>query len=86
MKRISTKLIALLLVAAFLPLTLFGILSIWTARTAAFREVNQGHLAVAQRAADQIQSYVADRVAILQALAQHLGQTDLQPWQKERVR
>lgn len=85
MKRISTKLIVLLLVAAFLPLTLFGLLSIWTAREAAFQEVNQGHLAVARRAAEQIDTYVVDRVAILQALAQHLGQTDLQPWQKERV-
>jgi len=85
MKRISTKLIALLVVAALLPLTLFGILSIWTARAAALREVQQGHLDVARRAADQIQAYVADRTAILEALTQHLSQTDLQPWQKERV-
>ena len=85
MKKISTKLIVLLVAAALLPLTLFGLLSIWTARTAAFQEVNEGHLAVAKRAAAQIQSYVADRMAILQALAQHLGETDLQPWQKERV-
>jgi len=85
MKRISTKLIVLLVAAALLPLTLFGLLSIWTARTAAFQEVNQGHLAVAKQAADQIRFYVADRVAILQALAQHLGQTDLRPWQKERI-
>lgn len=85
MTKLSTKLIVLLIAAALLPLTLFGLLTIWTAREAAFQEVNQGHLAVAKRAADQIQSYVADRVEILQALAQHLGQTDLQPWQKERV-
>ena len=85
MKRISTKLIVLLVAAALLPLTLFGLLSIRTARTTAFQEVNQGHLAVAKQAADQIRFYVADRVAILQALAQHLGQTDLRPWQKERI-
>ena len=85
MSKISTKLVLLLIVSALLPLTIFGIFAIWTSRDAALRAVEQGHLSVATRAADQIQHYVANRVAILQALSQHLGQTDLELWQKERI-
>ncbi|MEW6325546.1 MAG: cache domain-containing protein, partial [Nitrospirota bacterium] len=83
--KVSTKLSFLLGAAGLLPLTLFGLVSIWTARNAAYQAVEHGHLSVAQRAAAQIRDYIENREAILRALAQHLGQTDLQPWQKERI-
>ena len=85
MRNLSTKLVLLLVVAALLPLCVFGVLAIRSAREAAFQAIEQGYLPVAERAAAQINDYVINSEAILRALAQHLGQTDLQPWQKERV-
>ncbi len=85
MNKVSRKLIILLIIAALVPMTVFGVTAIWTAREMARRIVAEENLEVAKRAADQIKQYIDNGIAILEALAQNLGKTDLLTWQKERI-
>jgi len=85
MKRISTKLIILLVSAALIPLVLFGIFSIMASRTATYRSVSEGNLNVAKRAADQIELYVENGIQILKGIAENINRTHLEPWQKETI-
>src|SRR3990172_3002322 len=85
MNKVSRKLILLLILAALVPITLFGIIAIWTARDMARKIVVEENLAVARRASHQIKQYVDNGIAILEAMAQNLGKTDLLTWQKERI-
>lgn len=85
MRRLSFKLTLLLILAALLPLTLYGMASIWTSRRASYRLVAEGNLNVARRAAEQIELYVANDLRILRALAENLSRIGLQSWQKEAI-
>jgi signal transduction histidine kinase len=85
MKRISTKLIILLVSAALIPLVLFGIFSIMTSRAANYRSVSEGNLNVAKRAADQIGLYVQNAIQILKGIAENVNRTHLETWQKETI-
>ncbi|MFQ5842667.1 MAG: cache domain-containing protein, partial [Thermodesulfobacteriota bacterium] len=85
MKRISTKLIILLVSAALIPLVVFGILSIMASRTANYRSVSEGNLNVAKRAADQIELYVQNGTQIIKGIAENINRTHLKPWQKETI-
>ncbi len=85
MKRISTKLIILLVSAALIPLVVFGIFSIMASRAANYRSVSEGNLNVAKRAADQIELYVQNGTQILKGIAENISRTRLEPWQKETI-
>jgi signal transduction histidine kinase len=85
MKRISTKLIILLVSAALIPLVLFGILSIMASRTANYQSVSEGNLNVGKRAADQIELYVQNGIQILKGIAENINRTNLETWQKETI-
>ena len=85
MKRISTKLIILLVSAALIPLVLFGIFSIMASRAANYRSVSEGNLNVAERAAGQIELYVENGTQILKGIAENINRTHLEPWQKETI-
>jgi len=85
MKRISTKLIILLVSAALIPLVLFGIFSIMASRAANYHSVSEGNLNVAKRAADQIELYVQNGTQIFKGIAENVNRTHLQPWQKETI-
>jgi signal transduction histidine kinase len=85
MNKVSTKLMLLLILAALVPMTFFGIIAVWTSRDAARQIVAEENLQIAKRAAEQIEQYVAGNMAILEALAQNLAKTDLKDWQKERM-
>jgi methyl-accepting chemotaxis protein len=85
MKRISTKLIVLLVSAALIPLVLFGIFSIMASRNANYRSVSEGNLNVAKRAADQIDLYVQNGIQILKGIAENISRTHLETWQKETI-
>lgn len=73
MKSLSAKLIILLVIAGFVPLIVYGILSIWTSRYFNFKVVKEGNINVAKRAAEEIDLYITNRVSILNALLQNLG-------------
>jgi len=85
MKKISTKLIILLILAALIPLAIFGTLAIITSRSANYEAVSEGNLNVARRAADQIELYVTNAIYILRAIAENINRTYLEDWQKERI-
>ena len=85
MNKVSTKLILLLILSALVPMTLFGIIAVRTARDAARQIVADENLQVANRAAHQIEQFVNNSTAVLEALAQNLAKTDLKSWQKERM-
>jgi len=85
MKKISTKLVILLVAAALIPLVLFGIFSIMTSRAANYRSVSEGNLNVAKRAADQIELYVQNGIQILKGIAENVNRIRLEPWQKETI-
>ncbi len=84
-KSIAWKLVALLVLAALLPLTMFGAISVWQARKTAREVVLQGNMRVAERAADQIYQYINNSIAILRSTAENVSRVDLKPWQRERV-
>ncbi|MDD5434935.1 MAG: hypothetical protein PH343_05845, partial [Nitrospira sp.] len=67
MKSISAKLITLLVIAGFVPLIVYGGLSVWTSRYVNSRVVKDGNINVAKRAAEEIDLYVTNRVTILNA-------------------
>lgn len=77
MKSISSKLILLLIMAVLFPLSLYGILSIWTSRHFNFKAVTEGNINVAKRAAEEIDLYVTNSIAILNALSQNLGRFNI---------
>jgi len=85
MTKISRKLILLLVLAALVPMSISGAVSIWTAREMAKKIVMEVNLEVAKRASHQIAQYLKNSEAILEALARTLSKNDLRPWQKERT-
>lgn len=82
---LSKKLIVILILVALVPISLFGLLAIWTSRETTYRSVAEGNLNVAIRAAEQIDLYVDNSLTILEALAQNLSKSDLAVWQKQRM-
>lgn len=84
MKSISAKLSLLLIIAVFVPLIVYGILSIWTSRYFNSMVVKDGNINVAKRAAEEIDLYVINRVSILNALLQNLGRFQI-PLQEQKI-
>ncbi len=85
MKKISSKLILLLVLSALAPLLLFGIISILSSRNTAYKSISEGNLNVALRAAEQIDLYATNGIRILNAVAQNINRTNLNDWQKETI-
>ena len=75
----------LLATAAVVPLLSYGIVSIYSLRDGTRRSVITGNLNVARRAAEQIQLYVETNIKILKGLASDLKDTNLEPWQQDRI-
>lgn len=84
MKSISAKLITLLVIAGFVPLIVYGGLSVWTSRYFNSRVVKDGNINVAKRAAEEIDLYIINRVTILNALLQTMGKFNI-PLQEQRL-
>ena len=85
MKSISRSIAMLVATAALLPLLIYGLVSLRTLRTGTEQSVVAGNVAVATRAAEQIELYIADSLQILQAAGNEVQGTYLQPWQQERI-
>jgi signal transduction histidine kinase len=75
----------LLAAAGILPLLLYGAVSIFSLRDATRRSVITGNENVARRVAEQIALYVQTNVDILQSVASNLEDTNLEPWQQDRI-
>jgi signal transduction histidine kinase len=85
MNRIATRFALLLAAAAVVPLLAYGAVSITSLSASAEETVTQGHIDVARRAAREIEIYVTSSVRILNAVAADLQDTNLEPWQQERI-
>lgn len=83
--RIATKLVLLLIAASSLPLILFGTIAFRQVRTATELSVTEGNANVSRRAAEEIDHYVRNGVAVLESGAENISNADLKPWQKERI-
>jgi len=84
-KHISTRFALLVAAAAVVPLLLYGFVSILSLQRGTRKEVVQGNLNVATRAAEEIRRYVSTNAELLKALAANLQNTDLQQWQQDRI-
>lgn len=68
-----------------MPLLVYGAVSIYSLRDATRRSVIAGNENVARRVAEQIELYVQTNVDILHSLAGNLENTNLEPWQQDRI-
>ena len=75
----------LLAAAAVLPLLAYGGVSVYSLRRGTQQSVIDGNLNVARRASAEIAHYIDNNAAILRALSSDLHNTDLQPWQQDRI-
>ncbi|MCX5859254.1 MAG: ATP-binding protein [Proteobacteria bacterium] len=85
MKRLSYKFIRLLLIAALIPIAIFGAISIYSSRKVAYERVVQGNQNVARRAASEIEIYLKNSVDTMKTLADNLSNVNLNSAQKERI-
>ena len=85
MKGITWRFVLLVATAAVAPLLIFGVVALQSLRTGTTRSVVDGNLAIAERAAEQIDLYVATTVRILGTVAADLQGTSLRPWQRDRI-
>src|SRR4051794_16650934 len=84
-RHIAIRFALLLAFAAVAPLLAYGIVSLYTLQRGTRESVITGNQNVASRAAEEIRRYVSTNAAMLKAVAADLQETELQPWQRERV-
>ena len=82
---ITARFVAAVATAAIAPLMIYGLVSIYSLRTGNESLVINGNLNVATQVARQIDQYMNSNVEILQSVAAELRNTDLEPWQRERI-
>jgi two-component system, NtrC family, sensor kinase len=85
LKHITSRIVLLVAAAAILPLLVYGVVSIYSLREGTQTSVISGNINVANRAAQEIRLYIDTNVKILQTLASDLEDTNLEPWQQDRI-
>jgi len=83
--KITGRFVSAVATAAVAPLLVFGIVSIYSLRTANETSVAEGNLNVARQVAQQVAQYMSANVKILRAVAAELRSTDLRQWQQDRI-
>lgn len=84
-RRIAAKFALILARAAFVPLFAYGVVSLQSLQRGTRDSIIAGNQNVAGRAAEEINRYVSSHADILKALASDLQDTELQPWQQDRI-
>ncbi len=84
-RSIAYKLVLFLLLAAILPLALYGMISLWQARATAKSAVVVGNHRIAERAADQINQYVVKTLGGARLVGEDINHPDLKDWQRQRT-
>ena len=84
-RRIAIRFALILAIAAVVPLILYGVVSLFSLQRGTRETVIIGNQNVAGRAAEEIQRYVLSHSEILKALGADLQDTELQPWQQDRI-
>ncbi|MGE3512624.1 MAG: ATP-binding protein [Vicinamibacterales bacterium] len=84
-RRIAVRFALILAGAAVMPLLAYGLVSLLSLQRGTRETVIVGNQNVAGRAAEEISRYVAGHAEILRALGADLQDTELQPWQQDRI-
>jgi len=84
-RHISVRFALILAMAAILPLVAYGVVSLLSLQRGTRESIVAGNQNVATRAAEEIRRYIATNAEILKSVAAHLKNTDLAPWQQDRV-
>jgi signal transduction histidine kinase len=84
-RRITSRFVLLIATAAFLPLALYGAVSVSSLRSGTDESVRAGNLNVAKQAAEQVEDYMQHNTRVLQLLGSELGSIGLTPWQLEQT-
>lgn len=85
MSVVGRGVVVLLVLAAVVPLGLYGLLSVRAGQRDAGRIVLEAQRGAAVRTAEQISLLVSGSLDLLHSLADNLQRADLKDWQKERV-
>jgi signal transduction histidine kinase len=85
MKRITSKFVLLIAIAAVLPLIIYGWVSIRSLRDGTETSVRDGNLKVAEQVAEQVSLYMQNNARVLQAVGTELGANELDQWQQDRI-
>jgi signal transduction histidine kinase len=85
MKRITSRFVLLIALAAVLPLFLFGYVSINSLRNGTEISVREGNGKVAKQVSEQVSMYMRHNTRVLQTIGNNLGSTDLEPWRQDRI-
>jgi signal transduction histidine kinase len=85
MTSIRARLVLLVATAAIAPLVAYGFVSVQLLRTGTEQSVASDARAIAMRAAEQIDRYIAHNLDLLEALSADLRSTSLERWQQERI-
>jgi signal transduction histidine kinase len=84
-RHIATRFALILAVAAMVPLFAYGAWSLLTLQRGTRESIINGNLNVANRAAEEIRRYIVGNAEILKALGADLQDTNLEPWQQDRI-
>jgi len=85
MRRITSRFVLLIALAAVLPLVIFGYFSINSLRNGTELSVRDGNGKVAKQVAEQVSMYMQHNTRVLQSVGNNLGATELAPWQQDRI-
>ncbi len=85
LKRITSRFVLLIAMAAILPLVLYGVVSVTYLRNGTRASVQDGNLKVAKQVAEQVSMYMQHNERVLQSIGSEFGATGLTPWQQERI-
>ena len=83
--KITGRFVLAIATAAVAPLLIFGVVSIYSLRTANETSVTDGNLNVAKQVAQRIEQYMNTNVKVLRAVAAELRGTELRAWQQDRI-
>ena len=85
MTTIRSRLILLVATAAIAPLIAYGFVSMRLLRSGTEQSATSEAQVVAERAGEQIETYVRHNLDLLKAVAADLRHTALESWQQERI-
>jgi signal transduction histidine kinase len=84
-RRITTRFALFVATAAFLPLAIYGLVSIASLQAGTERSVTLGNHALADQIAQRIALYFDHNVRVLRSIGLELQGTQLEPWQRQQV-
>jgi signal transduction histidine kinase len=84
-KTITSRIVLLIATAAVAPLLIYGYVSVNRLQTGTERSVHEGNLAVAQQVAERVAGYFENNRRVLGSIAAQIQNTQLEPWQQERI-